>query len=387
MEVPLHRLTAVGEVQDTRAYLTDSQSNISTSLVNTIDVLQGHLRIGGGSKAPTETLIGRFSMEVGSGRLVAQEAYRDVTRTFTGISSRWKSRANFEIRGFFTYPVLTLPADRPALLENEAQLDREYSNQRFWGLWYERSALRRGLRAEGYLYALDERDQPGRRETRDRHLWTVGGRLFRGPSGGAWDIDLESAWQTGRAHATPSPPDVVNLDVKAGYVHASTGYTLGLPWNPRGGIEYDYGSGDSDPSDARWNRFDGLFGNRRIDLAPTSIYGALGRENIDTIGTRLSIVPSARVDVFAVFRWVGLAAAADAFASTGVRDPSGAAGRNAGRQLDARVRISIVPNALRFEGGATVFWRGPFLQNAPNATHEGDTAFLYGDLTYSWHTR
>ena len=370
-------------MQDARAYLTDSQSNVSTALVDTVDVLQAHLRIGGGPKAHSDTLLGRFSMELGSGRLVAQEAYRDVTRTFTGVSSRWNPGARHQLRGFFTFPVLTLPDDRESLLANDAGFDREYVNQRFWGLWYERSALWRGVRAESYVYGLAEHDEPGRRETRDRHLWTGGGRLFRGGGIRAWDVDLEAAWQAGRAHATASPSDRASLDVNARYVHVGAGYTFGLPWSIRGGVEYDHGTGDSNAADGRWNRFDSLFGNRRVDLAPTSIYGALGRENIETLGVRLGVAPSSRIDAFGVFRWAGLASATDAFASTSVRDSSGQSGRNAGRQLDVRLRFWILPAALRLEAGSTFLWRGRFLRDAPNATRQGDTGFFYTDLTYT----
>ena len=145
----------------------------------------------------------------------------------------------------------------------------------------------------------------------------------------------------------------------------------------------DYGSGDADPVDGQWNRFDGLFGHRRVELAPTSIYGALGRENIDTVGVRVSVAPSTRTDAFAVYRVVRLAAAADAFASTGVRDPTGQSGRDGGQQIDVRFRTWIQPGVVRLELGATHLIAGRFLRSAPNATREGNTTFFYGDVTYS----
>ena len=119
------------------------------------------------------------------------------------------------------------------------------------------------------------------------------------------------------------------------------------------GLEYDYGTGDRDASDGTWTRFDSLFGNRRVDLGPTSIYGALGRENIATAGIRLSVAPSRRLDAFGVYRVLGLAAAADAFSSTGVRDPSGASGRRAGGQWDLRMRYLFPDETLRVEAGVT----------------------------------
>jgi hypothetical protein len=168
--------------------------------------------------------------------------------------------------------------------------------------------------------------------------------------------------------------------VAASYLHASAGYTNRRRLSPRMGFEFDYGSGDRTPGDGHWNRFDTLFGNRRVELAPTGIYGALGRENICTVGARLSLAPSSRVDGFAVYRWVGLAAARDVFASTGVRDATGAAGRDGGRQLDVRVRVRL-SSTFRAEVGVTHLMAGRFLRSAPNATRAGDTTFAYTDLT------
>ncbi len=48
LELPVRRVTVVGELQDSRAYLTDSESNVSTSVVDAADLLQAHVRIGVG---------------------------------------------------------------------------------------------------------------------------------------------------------------------------------------------------------------------------------------------------------------------------------------------------------------------------------------------------
>ena len=292
-------------------------------------------------------------MELGSGRLVAQEAYRDVTRTFTGALFRWRRAGRGAITAFAVLPVLTLPDDRESLLDNRIQPDREHLNSRFWGTLYERPEFWLGMRGETYVFRLDEHDVGGKRETRDRAIWTGGGRVFRGSVAQRYDLDVEAAGQVGHAHSSSEPTDERALDVAAWYVHASTGYTWSRSWAPRLGVEFDYGSGDTSPIDGQWNRFDTLFGNRRVGLGPTSIYGALGRENIDTVGVRLSAAPTSRFDAFAVYRWVGLAGASDVFASTGLHDPSGRAGRDGGRQLDLRVRAWLVPRLVRLEAGVT----------------------------------
>lgn len=383
LDVSLGQTHLVAEFQDARAYFTDSQSNVSTALVDTYDILQLKLQYTASrtrSAAVPDAQIGRFPLEIGAGRLVAEEAYRDVTRAFTGVDLRWSRGRHGAVRAFAVLPVLTLPDDRDSLLVNTARADREYANLAFLGLVYERPRPWRGTRAEAYVFALRERDVAGRRETRNRRLWTTGGRWVRAAGPRTWDFDVEGIWQTGRAHASLAGTDARDLSVAASYVHASAGYTSRRRWSPRVGVEADYGSGDDTPGDAHWNRFDMLFGNRRVELAPTGIYGALGRENIRTAGVRVAAAPSPRLDGFAVYRWVGLAAARDVFASTGVRDSSGSAGRDGGRQLDVRVRVRL-SSTLRAEAGVTHLAAGRFLRTAPNATRAGDTTYAYTDLT------
>lgn len=62
-----------------------------------------------------------------------------------------------------------------------------------------------------------------------------------------------------------------------------------------------------------------------------------------------------------------LAAVADAFASMGVRDPTGRSGRDAGQQLDLRVRAWLRPGLVRAEFGVTHLVDGRFLRLAPKA--------------------
>ncbi|HEY8518923.1 MAG TPA: alginate export family protein [Gammaproteobacteria bacterium] len=388
VEAQWPRVTAVGELQDARAYLTDRQSAVSTSIVNALDLAQAYasFRVGRAEETRWRLQAGRSLLELGSGRLVAAEVYRDVPRTFTGVVAERPVGAG-RVIAFAVRPVDVRPAEREALLDNEIELDEESATVRFWGAFYERPAPARRARAEVYAFGLRERDGPPHVETRDRRLVTAGWRIARAAAPGTWDFEVEAAWQRGDARASAAPQDVRDLDVRARFRHAQAGFTLRRPWSPRIAIEHERGSGDADPADGRWGRFDALFGNRRVDLAPTSIYGALGRENIDTVGVRLTLTPGSRTDAFVAYRAVRLAAAADAFASTGVRDPTGASGRDGGRQLDARFRRWLVPGVLRLDAGVTHLDAGRFLRQAPNATRQGDTTFVYADLTYAFARR
>jgi hypothetical protein len=79
-----------------------------------------------------------------------------------------------------------------------------------------------------------------------------------------------------------------------------------------------------------------------------------------------------------------LADATDTFASTGVRDKTGASGRHAGVQVEARARRWLIPDRLRLEAGAAYLAKGRFLTDAPNAPKTGDTRYGYMDLAVSF---
>jgi hypothetical protein len=384
-ELVLPRFDVVGELQDVRAYLTDEQSAVSTGLVNTFGVIQAYVSIeaGAAGKRP-ELKLGRFVLELGSGRLVAGEQYRDVARNHTGGLAHWALGEQSELWVFAVLPVIVAPADRASLLDNDFEHDHQTTDLEFAGTMYKRQELPFDGTGEAYVYFLEERDDPGELETRDRDLTAAGFRFFRNPAAGRWDFETENIWQSGHARATTNPADLRNLDVDAHFHHLQIGYSLERTWSPRVTVEYEYASGDADPADGRWQRFDPLFANRRIDLGPTNIYNALGRENIDTLGVRLSIAPNPRADAFAIYRIVRLAEARDVFATTGIQDASGAAGRDGGRQLDIRFRRRFREGVIRLDAGASFLWEGKFMQNAPNATGEGDSTFFYCDVTYTF---
>lgn len=381
----LGRITLVGDLQDARAYLTDEQSGVSTAIVNTVELVQGYVAIGKiDDERGTRVQAGQFLLELGSGRLIAAEQYRNVARGFVGIMGESVSPERGKLIGFATLPMTTLPDDRDALLANRRRRDDADTDTTLLGAWWQLPWNGPSLSAEVYLYAFDESDDPGERQTPDRRLTISGLRIRRESRPTHWDFEIELVRQTGSRRASAAPSDERVLDIDAHFAHVALGYTFAGRGSPRLAVEYERGSGDSDPGDGRWERFDALYGNRRIDLAPTGIYGALGRENIVTWGVRASRALGDRADTFIAFRTLKLAAAADAFASTGVRDSTGRSGRDAGAQVDARYRHWLRPNVLRLEVGATFLSRGDFFRTAPNANRQGDPLYVYSDVTYTF---
>lgn len=373
-----------GELWDARAYGEAAGSSITTSDVNALEVVQGYVKIelgnwAKGAKGAKGLLTaGRFTMDIGSRRLVARNRFRSTTNGFTGVNLEWTGAGGERLQAFWTMPQIRRPDDAAGLRDNRLKFDLETTAVQFFGA---HAALPHvlGGTLEGYGYRLAERDGENR-PTRNRRLWTTGLRLFTKPAQGQWDHDLEAAYQFGTARRTASASDTANLDVSAWFAHAEAGYSLAGVWKPRVAALFDAASGDGGKAGSN-GRFDTLYGARRFDFGPTALFGALQRSNIVSPGLRLELTPSKRFDAMVTYRAAWLENPRDAFATTGVRDPSGASGRFAGHQFDVRLRHWIVPDLLQAETGGALLLKRGVLRNAPNAPPTGNSVYGYFDLT------
>jgi hypothetical protein len=377
----------VGELQDSRAYLTDENSGISTSMVNALEPLQAyvnlhldHVFVDG---AGLDLRAGRQTMNLGGQRLIARHRFRNTIQNYTGVTSHWRTSAGTELFAFGVLPVRVEPdnSDREGLLDNRIELDRESFDLVFWGAFF-KQPLGLGMALETYFFGLNEQDGENF-ATPNRQLYTPGLRVVREPKGGEWDTDLENVVQFGSRRSSTNADDTSEHGVLAHFHHASTGYTFGVAWAPRVSAELDYASGD-DPFTERYERFDSLFGPRRIEFGATDIYGPLGRENIISAGLRVGAKPHPLLDGYVSWRANWLADDRDLFARTGVRDDSGQSGRFAGNQIELRARFWLIPDSLRWELGGAAFIQGRFMRDAPNATGYGDPLFAYTDLELSF---
>ncbi|GAA0335562.1 hypothetical protein GCM10009087_52500 [Sphingomonas oligophenolica] len=372
-----------GELHDSRSWLANNGTPLSTNEVNAVEPVQAWIAADIARPfGPGTTLAlqgGRFSLNIGSRRLVASDDYRNTTNGYTGL------RADLGLHRvkaslFYVLPLTRLPDDLPSLRANRIRLDRENFDHVLWGgvaSWRRRPGAT--MAEIGFIH-FGERDAPGR-PTRNRSLNSVTARAISEPCAGAVDYEVEGIYQSGRISADLSP-GAARLPVSAWFGRAEIGYTLGGGWKPRLSAQFDIASGDR--PGGTYTRFDTLYGMRRADLGPVGIYNVVARTNVVTPGLRLEAAPGKRIDLMVNYRLLWLAAARDSFAGTGVRDASGGSGSFAGRQLDARVRTWIVPQRLRFEVDGEWLAKGRFLRDAPNAPRDGDTTYLSFNLTASF---
>jgi hypothetical protein len=385
------------EIEDSRAHLDDDDTPLGTDDVNAAEVLQLHL--GGrivdllrpGDRL--ELQAGRMTLDVGSRRLVARNSFRNTINSFTGVHGAWRGPGRgaaggaaggegaIEARAFYLLPVDLRPTERDRLDDNEAQLDRDNSSVRFWGLHLSDPRLAADLEGEAYVLGLEEDDRPSA-PTRNRDLVTAGARLSRSPARARWDFELETAFQTGESRRSTARADTRDLDHQAWFAHAHAARTFDARGAPRLVLQYDYASGDDDPSDGRNGRFDTLFGARRFEFGPTGIFGLLARSNIASPGVRLELAPKTGRSLVVGYRAAWLASRRDALTTNGVQDPTGASGSFVGHLLEAQVRVSLLPGNLGLELGGARLFAGEFL-TSPRASL-GDATYGYVQTTFTF---
>ena len=368
-----------GEVFDARAYGLAPNSSADGNLIDTFEPLTAY--VGWDGAVPgDQTLslrLGRLAPSLGAGRLLGRNAYRNTPNAFTGVLATL-TRGERRLELFALSPQQRLPNDFEAVRDNEWDLDEAHTGVRVLGAYLTtRSDAADQLEAYGFL--LRERDDG--LATRNRRLQTLGGRWLRAPAPGAWDGELEAALQWGQVRATAAAEDSAVLDARAQFFHAALGVTGEGAWAPRVAALLDYASGDDDPTDQRWGRFDALFGPVRGDLGPTSLFTHVLRGNVLSPALRLEAKPAAKLTAQATLRAVWLDAPRDAQIGSGVRDPAGESGDDVGTQLDARLVWRPSPR-WTLDGGIALFKHGRFMRQAPHASGQGDPAYGYFSVTY-----
>lgn len=370
------RLTLAAELIDSRAFDVPDRTAISTNEVNALEPLQAWIAYDVGDPAASRwsgrITAGRMTLDLGSRRLVARDDYRNTLTSFTGV--RVDVAAPDKIVGTFVYvlPTLRLPDDAAGIRANRIVFDPEGFETRLWGGRVFRPATIGRLGLEAAFLRFEERDTPTR-PTRDRHLSNLELRLVAPPAPNKVELELNVIRQTGSI-APSLAPTLARQPVEAWYGHARIGYGWASPLHPRLALEADYATGNR-PGSGRYGRFDSLFGQRRADYSPAGLYNAINRSNLILIGPRVDIAPSPRVDAFASVKKMWLDSARDGFATTGVVDPTGQSGRDAGWQIDGRVRYWVVPKRLQLSVDGTVIAKGRFLRTAPNRASAADTLF------------
>lgn len=378
-------LTFVGELLDSRL-IAGNDGGGAAGEIDTLEPVQLYgvwkSRDAFAPGAELDLMAGRFTMDVGSRRLVARANYRSIMQSFDGVHATWTAGDKLKVTAFAVHPATREPSDTASALDNEVEFNPAADSIAFTGAHVE-APLPFGIHGELYVFGFDEKDASDA-PSRNRDLLTIGGRLLQTPVDAAFDFDLEYAHQGGTMRATTNPLDIVDLDHDASMLHVEGGYTFDAPMSPRVSLHYDFASGDASPTDNESGRFDSLYGDRSFEFGPTSLWGVISRNNLSSAGIRLEAEPDNISDAYIMVRQIDLAESRDRFGNSNVVDPSGASGTDVGQQVEVRYRRWIEKDVLRLSLGGAALFNGGFLENAPNATGQGDSFYGYTELTWTF---
>jgi len=339
------RWALAAELQDARAYALGPATRTGTDIVNALEPIQayGELRLGSEDES-VRIRLGRMTMNLGSRRLVGRQAYRNTVNAFTGARVDWTRPGLGTLTNFLVLPQARRPKDPNDLFDNDIQLDAERPRQILAGTFYAPGGpLEAAWSPELYVFVLWESQRP---TSRARRLVTPGGRFTTD-----WmelEFQLEAALQIGQSRLSLGGDE---LDHLAGMIHGRVRKRFeAVDFD----LTLDFASGDGDPLDGGSHRFDSLFGVQIMDFGFTGLWSNFARSNIlsPSLAARMRPVPG--VKSFVRYRPVWLAAAADLWAGTPFRDPTGQSGRFLGHQVEASIRVQLAEAVGCRIGGAVL---------------------------------
>jgi hypothetical protein len=148
-ELRLASLVAGVELQDGRVAHASEAALVNNTIVNPVDLLQAYAGLrheGLFDLGDVFSLsVGRFTMDVGSRRLLSRNEFPNAANAFTGVDARWTSPAQHSLRVFAVMPVQRLPTDAAALEDNRLERDRENPHAILWGVFFGSAPLAGGV--------------------------------------------------------------------------------------------------------------------------------------------------------------------------------------------------------------------------------------------------
>jgi hypothetical protein len=173
------------------------------------------------------------------------------------------------------------------------------------------------------------------------------------------DFTGEGAYQLGSMDARLATPE---SDISAHAFVLKAGYTAPVAMKPRVGIEYDRASGDSDPTDDKFETFENLFPTNHL------YYGYMdyvGWRNMQALRLSVSVKPTATSGVSLDYHMFSLAETSDRWyqatgATFGPAPTAGNTESDLGQEVDL-VGYLMVKEKVRLEAGLTQFMPGDYV--------------------------
>lgn len=305
---------------------------------------------------------GRQEMLYGEQRLISPLDWANTRRTFDGAKLFWKGK-DWDIDAFYTHPV---PFAQHVF--NDHNADSHDQSQEFTGIYASHRSNPDCLH-DVYFLRHAEYDAPGVLPDFDSNLF--GARWF--VKQGDWLFDVEGGYQFGKFGA---------LNQSAGFCTGGLGHDWPKhKWKPRLWTYYDYASGDRSPTDGNRGTFNQLF---PLVHKYFGFNDLVARQNIHDLNFLLTGSPTKKWNLLAWYHIFALDQRRDGLYNAPgaiIRiDPTGAAGRFVGQEIDLTATY-VLSGRSDILFGYSYFFAGSFVKNTNPAGVSGDADFFYTQFT------
>jgi len=319
---------------------------------DSFDILKAYVQLGDLKKGISAT-VGRQFLSYGDQRLVGPLEWLNQARTFDAIKLRYAS-TSWALDLFTSSPVTYKDHEW-----NNSQVFDNQNNQDsvFSGIYLSTQWVPINTTTDFYAYhKSDQGNADFGARLGDSSFYTFG-TLWKGDPKklGGFDYSMEMAFQTG---------EVSGRDLTAFAGNWTTGYNFKHAWKPRIGLQYNYGSGDSDATDGDVGTFQNLYPTNHL------FYGYMDTtawSNMHNPQLNISFSPTAKLKVMLDYHLYFNADNSDAWRrvnnQTRVR-PVNAAANNAssyrGQEFDVTAVYKWNPH-VALQAGYSFFLAGDYL--------------------------
>lgn len=288
---------------------------------------------------------GRQELAFGDMRLIGHLNWMNTARSFDAVRATYRFKGA-RIDAFASTVVAQVDGEFNRPFRNKAD--------NLHGIWVNAPKLVKNAVIEPYVLWRLSRNAIGETGVAGKRDFKTYGIRFVGKLPKNFDYNVEMNRQSGSLSTD-------HIGAWAG--HWTIGYnTPELALKPKWMIEYNYASGDKNPSDGRRETFDQLYptGHDKIGFADQ-----VGWKNVHNIQLGALLKPAAKWGITPRYHWLWLASARDAmYAANGnavVHDKTGAAGHYIGTEIDLTATYAATKQMSLAFGYAHLF-PGTFLK-------------------------
>jgi len=329
---------------------------------DTFDLRQGYVELGDTEKMTFGLRVGRQELNYGDKRLVGRSHWANASHSFDAI------------RGTFRHNGFRLDAFAASVVKiRDLQFNESTPGNYIYGLYAGTRKLVPQATFEPYFFwrrssgLLTETGTPG-----TLNFGTYGFRWV-GKLPAHFDYGTEMARQAGSLGTD-------TIDAWAG--HWLVGYTASRArFTPHFYVEFDYATGDHNPTDGHRGTFDQLYA---VNHDKFGLSDEVGWRNIEHLGGGIQFKVKSNWQLAVKHNVWWLADSHDALYNASgnavARVPSGAAGRFVGQESEI-VTTYTFPHQVETSAGFGHIFPGTFLLNAtPGVSHN----FTYTQLMYTF---